>query len=108
MSASIRVSVVHAPAQGAWFERELVLPAGATIAQAIVASEVLQAYPDWQLEQLAVGVFSVRLPLEAILHDLDRIEIYRALLIDPKDRRVNKVNSTRNAGKWRRFIKKSG
>jgi hypothetical protein len=43
--------------------------------------------------------------LEAILHENDRVEIYRPLKIDPKDRRRVKVNSIRDARKWRQLNK---
>ena len=103
--APLNITVVYAHRDGSWFNADCTLDAGATLADAIRASGILALYPDWQLAQLHVGIFGYRQSLEAILHENDRVEIYRPLLIDPKDRRHVKVNSTRDARKWRQFNK---
>ncbi|MBS1174474.1 MAG: pasI [Burkholderiaceae bacterium] len=102
-NALINVSVVYVHTDGTWFTADCALPHGATLADAVCASGILSACPDWQLEQLNVGIYGHRQPLEAILHENDRVEIYRPLKIDPKDRRRVKVNSTRDARKWRQL-----
>ena len=101
----INVSVVYVHTNGAWFTSACVVPNGATLADAVRASGVLSVYPDWQLEQLNVGIYGHRQPLDAVLHEHDRVEIYRPLKVDPKDRRIVKVNSTRDARKWRQLNK---
>ena len=101
----INVSVVYAHTDGTWFTADCVLPHGATLADAVRTSGILSAYPDWQLEHLHVGIYGHRQPLDAVLHEHDRVEIYRPLKIDPKDRRRVKVNSTRDARKWRQLNK---
>ena len=101
----INVSVVYAHTDGTWFTADCVLPYGATLADAVRTSGILSAYPDWQLEHLHVGIYGHRRPLEAILHENDRVEIYRPLKIDPKDRRRVKVNRIRDARKWRQLNK---
>lgn len=77
--ATIRVEVVYA-------RRERVdavtlqLPAGALVRDALRASGI-------DAGASAVGVFGKRVRPETPLADGDRVEIYRALLLDPKERR---------------------
>ena len=68
---------------------------GATLRMAIEGSGVLRVHPDLQLEQLSVGVFSRPRPLDAVVHDGDRIEIYRPLLVDPKEARRHRAELRR-------------
>ena len=50
-------------------------------------SGILKEFPEINLQQQRVGIFSEFVELDAMLHDGDRIEIYRPLFIDPKQRR---------------------
>ncbi|MBW8837789.1 MAG: RnfH family protein, partial [Burkholderia sp.] len=45
-----------------------------------------------------VGVFGKLKPLDTVLADHDRVEIYRPLLVDPKVSRQRRVEKTRKAG----------
>lgn len=74
------------------FRRELLLPATATVADAIEASGVRRQVPELAAgAEPAVGVFGrLRSPAD-VLHDGDRVEIYRALTIDPKQARRVRV-----------------
>lgn len=63
------------------------LPAGATVRDALVASGVLKRHPEIALEEQAFGIFGKRAQLEARLSPGDRVEVYRALAIDPKEAR---------------------
>jgi len=63
------------------------LPAGATLRDAVVASGVLQRHPEIALEKQAFGIFGKRAALDARLSPGDRVEVYRALAIDPKEAR---------------------
>lgn len=65
----------------------LTLPAGSTIKQAIDGSSVLTRFPEIDLSVQKVGVFGKLKPLDAVLHEGDRIEIYRALKADPMESR---------------------
>lgn len=84
MSGSLSVDVVYALRE----RQELVslrLPEGATVQQAIEASGLLQRFPEIDLGQNKVGVFSKLSRLDAPLRDRDRVEIYRPLIADPKE-----------------------
>lgn len=65
----------------------LQVEAGLTIEAIIRLSGVLTLYPEINLQQQKVGIFSKPKTLTDIVQDGDRIEIYRALIIDPKEAR---------------------
>ena len=65
----------------------LTLPKGTTVQQAIVASKVLELYPDLNKTELNVGIFGSACKLENLLKTGDRVEIYRPLHHDPKEAR---------------------
>ncbi|HRJ51713.1 MAG TPA: RnfH family protein [Candidatus Thiothrix moscowensis] len=60
------------------------VPEGASIQDGIVASGVLERYPELKLATLAAGVFGKVSKLDQPLRARDRIEIYRPLIADPK------------------------
>ena len=58
---------------------------GATAEEAIKASGILGKFPDINLEENKIGIFGKLSKLDAALRDLDRVEIYRPLIADPKE-----------------------
>ena len=86
MADKLNVVVSFAtPAQE--FLRELAVEQGTTIGAAIEASGVLAAFPEINLVTQPVGIFAKKKTLDTVLRERDRIEIYRALVADPKDSR---------------------
>lgn len=63
----------------------------ATVEQAIRLSGVLQAFSEIDLSVNAVGVFGERVHLDHALKHGDRVEIYRALTVDPKRMRKRRA-----------------
>jgi uncharacterized protein len=63
------------------------VPPGATLRDAVVASGLVQRHPEISLEKQTFGIFSRRVPPDTRLAPGDRIEIYRALAVDPKEAR---------------------
>lgn len=57
---------------------------GATVSEAINKSGILLQFPEIDLAQNKIGIFSKTVTLETTLQAGDRIEIYHPLLIDPK------------------------
>ncbi|MFM0430392.1 RnfH family protein [Paraburkholderia aspalathi] len=107
MSARLSIEVCYALAN----EQALItvdLPEGATLQLAIEASGILQRYPQIDLGMQKVGVFGKLKPLDTVLADHDRVEIYRPLLVDPKLSRQRRVEKTRKAGsiEGRRWLNK--
>lgn len=97
MSARLSIEVCYALAN----EQTLIaveLPEGATLQQALDASGILRRYPQIDLGTQKVGVFGKLKPLDTVLADHDRVEIYRPLLVDPKLSRQRRVEKTRKAG----------
>ncbi|WP_407276742.1 RnfH family protein [Halothiobacillus sp. DCM-1] len=69
-------------------DRQVILtvsvPADATAQQAIERSGILAQFPEIDLSKNKIGIFSRLVPLTQSLQAQDRIEIYRALIADPK------------------------
>ena len=93
--AALTIEVAYATAK-----RQLVLAvtveAGATIEQAIRQSGILEHFPDIDLNRNPVGIFGQLCALDTPLHAGDRIEIYRPLVVDPKEARRRRAASTKN------------
>jgi putative ubiquitin-RnfH superfamily antitoxin RatB of RatAB toxin-antitoxin module len=102
MAKTLNVSLIYIDEQQHRFEKKMILPASSVVRDAVAASGILGHYPDWQIDELSLGIYSQRATLDDELHEADRIEIYRPLLIDPKDRRRKIVNQQRDPKKWRR------
>lgn len=74
----------------------LEVPENTTVQQAIEKTNILQDYPELNLADLVVGIFSKKCQLDTILEAGDRVEIYRPLMIDPKEaRRLRAQKKTR-------------
>ena len=70
---------------------DLEVRGNATIEEAILASGILKRAPEIDLATCALGVFGKIKQRDSILHDGDRVEIYRPLVADPKDARRARV-----------------
>jgi sulfur carrier protein len=84
--AELRITLACSPAPGEVVERVLHLAPGATVADAIAAAG------SWQglgleppaADQALAGIWGRSAPLEQLLSDGDRVELYRPLTVDPK------------------------
>ena len=65
-----------------------------TIETAIQRSGILTAFPEINLAKQSVGVFSKPRSLSDLVEEGDRIEIYRPLIIDPKEARRAKAKKS--------------
>lgn len=80
----IYVELVYAlPAEQMLLKSEV--PKGATIAEAIKLSGILDKFPEIDLEKGKFGIFGKLSKLDTVLREKDRIEIYRPLIADPKE-----------------------
>jgi putative ubiquitin-RnfH superfamily antitoxin RatB of RatAB toxin-antitoxin module len=84
--AELQVEVVYCPAPGINDFTQLKLNEGATVADAVQASGVLQRHA-LAAEGLKLGVWSKPREASSLLRHRDRIEIYRPLTVDPKEAR---------------------
>ena len=105
----LRVVVVCSPAPCQVQECSLELPAGSTVDDALQASGFLLHWPDWASADLPMGVWGRRVDHNSLLREGDRVEIYRALTVDPKAARRQRFTKqgARTAGLFARSPTKS-
>lgn len=60
---------------------------GITVREAALQSGLEVEFPELDLQQAPLGIFGKVVKSETVLRDGDRIEVYRPLLIDPKEAR---------------------
>jgi hypothetical protein len=70
---------------------KIIIQPGSTIQAAIEQSGILTMFPEIDLNVQKVGIFGKSRQLTDIVQNGDRIEIYRPLLIDPKEARRKKA-----------------
>ena len=63
------------------------VPTKFNVKQAIEKSGIQKDFPDIDLSKNKVGIFGKQTTLDHLLTDRDRIEIYRPLILDPKEMR---------------------
>jgi len=90
----IPVEVAYAEPQRA-IVKTFSLAAPATVADALKAAEADPAFSGIDLAGAAIGVFGVLAGREQILKGGDRVEVYRALAVDPKAARRARAEQIR-------------
>ncbi|MDE2255265.1 MAG: RnfH family protein [Betaproteobacteria bacterium] len=97
----IDVQVFWAPAQGPAQLRSVRLPAGANLADAVVASGLDASLPNasWREPggELRLAVHGVLRQADAILRGGERVDITRALKVDPKEARRQRAHTSGRA-----------
>lgn len=96
---TLTVSVAYSPRAGVVDEVTVSLPHGATLLDAIRASGMLARHAEIDLAQAKFGIWGRVEPADKPLRERDRIELYRPLVVDPKEARRLRY---RKAGKGRR------
>jgi putative ubiquitin-RnfH superfamily antitoxin RatB of RatAB toxin-antitoxin module len=84
---SLTLVVAYSPRAGEVDCVELVLPAGATLADALHASGMLERHPEIDFGVIKPGIWGKLATLGTPLRDGDRVELYRPLAVDPKEAR---------------------
>lgn len=77
----------------------LLLTAGTTVEQAIIESGVIDLFPEIDLTVNKVGVWNRAVKLADTVNNLDRIEVYRPLIADPKDVRKRRAEKAKLEGR---------
>ncbi|WP_019025715.1 RnfH family protein [Colwellia piezophila] len=77
----------------------VLLAANTTVEQAIIDSGVLALFPEIDLTVNKVGVWNRVVKLSDTVSDLDRIEVYRPLIADPKDVRKRRAEKAKLEGR---------
>lgn len=79
----MRVEVVYALPRQSW-RVEVVLPTGASVADALAQADLGRQAPGLEIDPLRLAVFGRAVKPGDTLHEGDRVEILRPLLADPK------------------------
>jgi uncharacterized protein len=93
MADRIRVEVAYVE-PGRQFLQALSLPMGSTVGDAMAASDLQRDFPDLDVAAARVGVFSRPATRDTPLRDGDRVEVYRALIANPKEVRRQRAVRT--------------
>lgn len=88
----LTVFLVYSPAPRQVREWTLELAAGATVAQAMAASGIFHEFPELQAVRPVLGIWGRKTTPGHVLHNQDRVEIYRGLRVDPKVARRERFN----------------
>ncbi len=84
MVSKLRVTVVYSPAARQVHEVALKLKPTSTLWDAVLASGLPALYPDLLAAPPALGIWGRKALANEALRDLDRVELYRPLRVDPK------------------------
>jgi putative ubiquitin-RnfH superfamily antitoxin RatB of RatAB toxin-antitoxin module len=104
----IEVTLVFSPRAREVREVVLVLARGSTVGQALEHSGWLAEMSALEIKCLEAGVWGRPVELSHVLHENDRIELVRALTVDPKVARRQRFSrqGTKSAGLF--FKRRSG
>lgn len=84
----MKISIAYAE-QSKQYWKELEVEDGITVEEALRKSDLLERFPDIDLESQKIGIFGKSAKLNGVLKDGDRVEVYRPITADPEtiDRR---------------------
>lgn len=80
----IRVEVVFAPGPRTVQRVELDLPPSSTAEDALQRSGLVSKLTLQERSSLEIGIWGRKVAIDQVLRDLDRVELYRPLKVDPK------------------------
>jgi len=94
----IDIEVVYALPQRQVLKRLRVSPQ-TTAEQAVELSGIRSLFPEIDHSVNKLGIFGKVVNRDTVLRDLDRVEIYRPLINDPKESRRRRAEKFRNTQK---------
>ncbi len=86
----IEVEVMYAELEKVW-QFPMRLPINSTVADALEIAKQHADWPDIEIKPELLAVYGQTATLQTRLHEFDRVEILRPLLIDPMDARRGRV-----------------
>lgn len=97
---TMQVTIAYSPVARTVHEVTFTLVDGQTATEALQASGFLAEYPELATSSVTLGVWGRKVGLTHVLHDLDRLEVYRPLKVDPKVARHQRFEKqgTKRAG----------
>ena len=81
----VKIELIYVPKDGVTVQVKMDLKQGATVADALIKSGIYDTHPE--TKGLSVGIYARQVSLDTLLKEGDRVEIYRPLLLDPKEKR---------------------
>ena len=72
---------------------------GMTVEECIAQSNIVRYFPEINLDEQKVGIWSKAVKLDHVPRDGDRIEIYRPLIADPKAVRRRRADQAKDEGR---------
>lgn len=82
--STIAVTLVYSAKPRHLIEIGVQLEEGSTVEQALLASGLAAQFPELASADTSVGVWGKKMLLSHVVRALDRVEVYRALTVDPK------------------------
>jgi putative ubiquitin-RnfH superfamily antitoxin RatB of RatAB toxin-antitoxin module len=80
----LQVTVTCSPAPREVFEQVVSVVEGATVRDAVLASDLASSFPQLDWQAMAPGLWGKSAEWDQVLRDLDRVELCRPLMVDPK------------------------
>lgn len=87
----MKIEVCYADTSGAT-RIPIDLDQGATLGDAIAVSQIIERL-SLVREALSFGIFGRRADVDARLNEGDRVEVYRPLIVDPKEARRRRIET---------------
>jgi|TARA_R110002126_G_scaffold272886_1_gene417203 putative ubiquitin-RnfH superfamily antitoxin RatB of RatAB toxin-antitoxin module len=87
------VEVVYAPEGACTMQTTHAFHTGMTVTDALAASHVFEHYPE--AKHFVVGIFSQKVTRDTLIKPGDRVEVYRPLISDPKEKRRKRVKQVK-------------
>jgi putative ubiquitin-RnfH superfamily antitoxin RatB of RatAB toxin-antitoxin module len=98
MSNEIIIEVAYGATRSQTIFR-LQVKSGTTVGEAINLSGILKQFPEINLGVNKVGIFGKLARTDTVLCNRDRVEIYRALIADPKEARRRRAQVAKRGRK---------
>lgn len=86
-----RIEIIYIPNEQKPVRRYVEIEPGKTLAEVLALSNIIDEYPE--IMDLAVGIFGEEVSRDKVVQNGDRVEIYRPLLIDPKEKRRQRAKN---------------
>lgn len=100
----LQVTVVYSPGPRSVQELVLNVAVGATVLDAVRASDLMARFPELVEADLLLGIWGQKTGPDQLVQHGDRVEIYRPLRVDPKVARRTRFEAqgARSAGLFAR------
>ena len=85
----VKIELVYVAKDKTILQLAMDLKQGSTVADALNESGIYISHPE--TKDLPVGIYAKQVALDTVLKEGDRVEVYRALVLDPKEKRRQKA-----------------